>query len=178
MVYNVTRYFGREEMGAHFDTGYRTLGQTATDHRAQLWHVSRLADRGLIPTARIGKNRVVRLEDYPLVEAALVEADYIKSETTSDWDEPSPSWLKRPRQGSRGMCLAEADLWDPDRLRLPTAAGGLPRHGEAFLRGPIPFDWLATASQVPGAALHVGLALRFLRGRFERGRDRRGTRRG
>jgi hypothetical protein len=37
----------------------------------------------------------------------------------------------------------------------------LPRHGhrERFLRGPIPWNWLAVAMGLPGHALHVGVAL-------------------
>ncbi len=36
-----------------------------------------------------------------------------------------------------------------------------PRHrrGERFLKGPIPWDWLARAAALPGKALHVGLAV-------------------
>ena len=42
----------------------------------------------------------------------------------------------------------------------------LPRHGqgERFLKGPIPFDWLAKAAQQPGHALHVGIALWYVAG--------------
>ncbi len=42
----------------------------------------------------------------------------------------------------------------------------LPRHGpgEKFLKGPIPWKWLARAAQQPGRALHVGLALWFWAG--------------
>lgn len=79
---------------------------------------------------------------------------------------------------------AEDDLWDVERLRLPPGTSvGVSRpsrpprhqHGEAFLRGPIPFGWLATACQLPGSGPQVVLALRFLRGRFRLGRDRRWT---
>jgi hypothetical protein len=36
-----------------------------------------------------------------------------------------------------------------------------PRHqsGQAFLKGPIPWDWLVQAGQLPGQALQVGLVL-------------------
>lgn len=36
-----------------------------------------------------------------------------------------------------------------------------PRHqpGQAFLKGPVPWDWLVQAGQLPGQALHVGLVL-------------------
>jgi len=76
------------------------------------------------------------------------------------------------------------DLWDVDRLRLsPEMAGALvgrirpPRHrpGESFLRGPIPFAWVASACRLPGVGPHVALSVRFLRGRFPRGRDPRWT---
>ena len=32
-------------------------------------------------------------------------------------------------------------------------------HGERFLKGPIPFDWLAKAARQKGHALHVGMGL-------------------
>lgn len=72
-----------------------------------------------------------------------------------------------------------ADDWDPDRLRLPPELVGdlaprkrAPRHrvGEAFLRGPIPFAWIAAACRLPGSGFHVAMAVRFLRGRFPRQR--------
>lgn len=36
-----------------------------------------------------------------------------------------------------------------------------PRHqpGEVFLKGPIPWDWIVQAGQLPGRALHVALVL-------------------
>jgi DNA-binding transcriptional ArsR family regulator len=36
-----------------------------------------------------------------------------------------------------------------------------PRHrdGELFVKGPIPWSWLAAAMALPGRALHVGIAL-------------------
>jgi hypothetical protein len=41
-----------------------------------------------------------------------------------------------------------------------------PRHkpGEKFLKGPIPWTWLAKAAHQPGKALHVAIALWFLAG--------------
>ena len=33
-----------------------------------------------------------------------------------------------------------------------------------FLKGPIPWDWLATAMTLPGTALHVAIRLWFLGG--------------
>jgi hypothetical protein len=70
---------------------------------------------------------------------------------------------------------------DADRLRLPqeqmptqsgaTSAGARPpaksrRINGEFLRGPIPLNWLSTASGLPGKApLAVALAIWFERGR-------------
>jgi hypothetical protein len=79
---------------------------------------------------------------------------------------------------------AEADLWDVERLRLPpelswekTGRRRAPRHrhGESFLRGPVPFEWVASACRLPGVGPHVAFTLRFLRDRFRLGRDRRWT---
>jgi hypothetical protein len=76
----------------------------------------------------------------------------------------------------------EIDLFDVDRLRIPPELSGEmtglrrpPRHkrGEAFLCGPIPFEWVAAACRLPGRGPHVALVLRFLRSRFRLGRDRR-----
>ena len=69
------------------------------------------------------------------------------------------------------------DPFDLDRLRIPPGAvPGLrkaarpPRHrpGESFLKGPIPYEWIATACRLPGSGLHVATSLRFLQGRFRR----------
>ncbi|MCZ7646229.1 MAG: hypothetical protein M5U26_13260 [Planctomycetota bacterium] len=38
------------------------------------------------------------------------------------------------------------------------------RHGEMFLRGPIPLPWLTRAAALPGKALTVGLAIWFQAG--------------
>jgi hypothetical protein len=35
---------------------------------------------------------------------------------------------------------------------------------DPFLRGPVPWHWLCEAANLPGKALHVGLALHFLSG--------------
>src|SRR5690242_11624831 len=67
------------------------------------------------------------------------------------------------------------DVWDVERLRLPAESvgdlsgrRGPPRHkpGEAFIKGPIPFDWISSACQLPGSGLHVAMAYRFLCCRF------------
>src|SRR4051794_33011974 len=43
-----------------------------------------------------------------------------------------------------------------------------PRHlsGDPFIKGPIPYAWIASACRLPGAGLHVAMACRFYRGRF------------
>lgn len=59
------------------------------------------------------------------------------------------------------------DPFDCGRLtpapdQIPTGREHLPpRHGpgEKFLKGPIPWGWLAAASALPGKALAVGLAI-------------------
>ncbi len=63
---------------------------------------------------------------------------------------------------------------NPEALSLPPGAipprkpaqTRAPRHrrGEMFLRGPIPLDWIARASQLGGKALQVGIALWFVAG--------------
>jgi hypothetical protein len=66
--------------------------------------------------------------------------------------------------------MPRPDPFDPDRLRLPPAAPAdrpagpaakPPRHraGEPFLKGPIPWTWLAAAAGLPGKALAVGLVV-------------------
>jgi hypothetical protein len=69
------------------------------------------------------------------------------------------------------------DPWDVDRLRLPAGLIGEvklskqpPRHGpgEPFLKGPIPYAWMAAACRLPGSGLHVATTSRFLRDRFGR----------
>jgi hypothetical protein len=69
--------------------------------------------------------------------------------------------------------------FDPEDLRIPpeqvvewTAQAQLskrpPRPSGAFLKGPIPLDWLALASRLRGKALAVGLAVWFESGRKKR----------
>jgi len=75
----------------------------------------------------------------------------------------------------------ETDVWDLDRLRLPAELVGdvsgrrrPPRHrpGDPFIKGPIPYAWIASACWLPGSGLHVAMAYRFhfWRFRFRRGR--------
>ena len=51
-----------------------------------------------------------------------------------------------------------------------------PRHrpGDPFTKGPIAYEWIASACRLPGAGLHVTMAYRFDRGRFRF--NRRGRR--
>jgi hypothetical protein len=70
------------------------------------------------------------------------------------------------------MSLKKMNPFDPKTLALrkpvpvPKTTDKPPRHkqGEKFLKGPIPWSWLATAAQQPGRALHVAIALWFLAG--------------
>src|SRR3954471_12041143 len=71
----------------------------------------------------------------------------------------------------------EGDVWDLDQLRLPPGMiGNLagrrrpPRHrqGDPFIRGPIPYAWIASACRLPGGGLHVAMACRFLCSRYRR----------
>jgi hypothetical protein len=66
--------------------------------------------------------------------------------------------------------MPHADPFDPDNLRGPeldpTSVRPRPamrppwhRPGEGFLKGPIPWPWLATAARLPGKALQVALLL-------------------
>jgi hypothetical protein len=64
------------------------------------------------------------------------------------------------------------DAIDPKKLSLPRGyranppSQKPPRHkaGEYFLRGPIPWKWLAQAARLPGKALHVANVVWFLAG--------------
>jgi hypothetical protein len=73
------------------------------------------------------------------------------------------------------------DLFNPERLRMPTAVLAVPagerarkraqlKRGEKFLKGPVPWTWLSRAGQLPGKALHVGIALWHLAGLNRSGR--------
>jgi hypothetical protein len=72
--------------------------------------------------------------------------------------------------------LSESDVWDLDRLRLPAEMIGSPagrrppRHqpGDPFIRGPIPYGWIASACRLPGSGLRVVMSYRFLCSRFRR----------
>jgi hypothetical protein len=67
--------------------------------------------------------------------------------------------------------------FDIEEFRLPPSLYGeirtrqlppRPVGGEPFIRGPIPFAWVALASRLPGSCLIVAMAARFLRGRYPR----------
>ncbi len=71
--------------------------------------------------------------------------------------------------------LSEPNPWELDRLRLPIGmvveTGGRrlpPRHrpGDPFIKGPVAHAWIASASRLPGAGLHVAMAYRFYGNRF------------
>src|SRR5208283_1942396 len=71
----------------------------------------------------------------------------------------------------------ENDVWDLNRLRLPAELVGdvstrsrPPRHRpkDPFIKGPIPYSWIASACRLPGSGLHVAMACRFLCGRYRR----------
>jgi len=72
---------------------------------------------------------------------------------------------------------SESEVWDLERFRLPAELIGdlstrrrPPRHrsGDPFIKGPIPYAWIASASRLPGAGLRVAMACRFLCSRFRR----------
>jgi hypothetical protein len=76
----------------------------------------------------------------------------------------------------------ESDPWDLERLRLPaervgdlSARSRPPRYrpGDPFIKGPIPYSWLASACRLPGAGLPVAMTYRFLACRY-RGPNRWG----
>ena len=69
----------------------------------------------------------------------------------------------------------ENEVWDLDQLRFPAELVGdvsarrrPPRHrpGDPFIKGPIPYAWIASACRLPGSGLHVAMACRFLCGRY------------
>lgn len=82
-----------------------------------------------------------------------------------------------PPAGTRSICFLYWDLlmkdpWTPSQFALgerpvpPQRPARAPRHqpGEHFLKGPIPLAWMSRAGQLPGKALHVGIALWYLSG--------------
>jgi hypothetical protein len=64
------------------------------------------------------------------------------------------------------------DTIDPKKLSLPegyratSPSKNPPRHkaGEKFLKGPIPWKWVAQAARMPGKAFHVAIVVWFLAG--------------
>src|SRR5438034_5608908 len=69
------------------------------------------------------------------------------------------------------VCLKNMDTLDPKRFAMHNvnttiASRRSPKvaRGQRFLKGPIPWAWLMRAAQLPGRALHIGVALWFLSG--------------
>ena len=64
------------------------------------------------------------------------------------------------------------DTIDPKKLSLPGGSRATPpskkpprqKAGEKFLRGPIPWNWLAQAARLPGKASQVAITVWFLAG--------------
>lgn len=59
----------------------------------------------------------------------------------------------------RGSFIATGETRDVDIGTLEPEAGRPPISGGRFLKGPIPWSWVATAAALPGQALLVGLCL-------------------
>ena len=68
------------------------------------------------------------------------------------------------------------DSWDVNRLRLPEGIVGNPtpskrpprhRPGEAFIKGPVPYSWMAAACRLPGSGLHVASTYWYLCHRYQ-----------
>lgn len=58
------------------------LSAVADHFHVRQWQVARLFERKLLPKpAKVGPYRVVRAEDLPAVEAALVKGGYLKPDT-------------------------------------------------------------------------------------------------
>ena len=59
----------------------------------------------------------------------------------------------------------------PRGLEFSRVGDGLPAigPGDPFIKGPIPYAWIASACRLPGAGLRVAMAFRFLCCRFRRG---------
>lgn len=67
------------------------------------------------------------------------------------------------------MQATDSDEFDVEAMRIPSSssepAAPITRRSKGrFLKGPIPFDWLAMAARQPGKALHVAIAVWFLSG--------------
>src|SRR5436190_17675163 len=69
------------------------------------------------------------------------------------------------------LYLKNMDTLDPKLLAMRcattiVASRRAPKfaRGQRFLKGPIPWAWLMRAAQLPGRALHIGVALWFLSG--------------
>src|SRR5262249_43599765 len=70
----------------------------------------------------------------------------------------------------RSVILSDpGNPFDPSRMALGwrgLPGRPIPRHGplDTFLRGPIPWPWWSRAASLPGRALHVASAVRYLGG--------------
>ena len=71
------------------DTTYTTFGPCAVKLGVQPHHIQRLAERELIPYARAGRVRFVRVADYPLIRQALVAAGYLKPASEPPTERPT-----------------------------------------------------------------------------------------
>jgi hypothetical protein len=69
----------------------------------------------------------------------------------------------------------DSAIWDLDQLHLPaetvenrSGRRRPPRHrpGDPFIKGPVPYAWIASACRLPAAGLRVSMAYRFLCCRF------------
>jgi hypothetical protein len=78
--------------------------------------------------------------------------------------------------------MLDSDPFDLESLRLSDSTLGSvafrkrpPRHrrGDPFLKGPIPFAWIASACRLPGSGFHVAMSCRFQAKRFGFSRGRR-----
>jgi len=66
-----------------------TLGDVARRLRVEPWQVRRLFERGLLPpAARMGRYRVIAVEDLAAVETALRRAGYLPTSDRSEGGGP------------------------------------------------------------------------------------------
>jgi hypothetical protein len=88
---------------------------------------------------------------YPFVSAQLPVHDRTSVPSNKD------SFQKRKKVDLEKLRI------DNKRLGGETKGTPPPRHkpGEKFLRGPIPWSWLAAAGALPGKCLHVAVAMWF-----------------
>jgi len=81
---------------------YLSLGEVAARYGVDLWKVQRLFRRRLLPTPpRVGPFRVIRTDQLPEVEAALVRAGYLAPPASEQID-PSTQPVEVRVQINRG----------------------------------------------------------------------------